>query len=258
MTWIVFTDLDGTLLDHASYDWSPARPALARLKSLGIPVVLASSKTAAEIAPLHGALGLGDAPAIVENGAGLWKPGTEDGADDAYRRLRWLLDEVPPALRARFCGFGDMTDAQVAAITGLAPDAARLSRQRHFSEPGLWQGTDGDRAAFLDALERLGIAARSGGRFLTLSFGATKAGRMAEIAARYGAETTVALGDAPNDREMLEAATHGVVIRNDHGPGLPELAGEAEGRIRRTEAAGPEGWNAAILDLTAGLVPQES
>ncbi len=151
-----------------------------------------------------------------------------------------------------------MTDAQVAAITGLAPDAARLSRQRHFSEPGLWQGTDGDRAAFLDALERLGIAARSGGRFLTLSFGATKAGRMAEIAARYGAETTVALGDAPNDREMLEAATHGVVIRNDHGPGLPELAGEAEGRIRRTEAAGPEGWNAAILDLTAGLVPQES
>lgn len=28
---LVFTDLDGTLLDHESYDWSPARPALNRL-----------------------------------------------------------------------------------------------------------------------------------------------------------------------------------------------------------------------------------
>ncbi len=151
-----------------------------------------------------------------------------------------------------------MTDAQVAAITGLSPEAAALARQRHFSEPGLWQGTAEDRAAFLDALSELGIAARSGGRFLTLSFGATKAGRMAEIAARYGAETVIALGDAPNDREMLEAATCGVVIRNDHGPGLPELDGEAAGRIRRSALPGPEGWNAAILDLTAGLVPQES
>ncbi|WP_330848807.1 HAD hydrolase family protein [Mangrovicoccus ximenensis] len=132
------------------------------------------------------------------------------------------------------------------------------STRRQFSEPGLWQGTEAERGAFLGALGELGISARSGGRFLTLSFGATKAGRMAEIAARYGAKTVVALGDAPNDREMIEAATHGVIIRNDHGPGLPELAGEAEGRIRRTEAEGPAGWNAAILDLTAGLAPQES
>ncbi|MBE3637391.1 HAD-IIB family hydrolase [Mangrovicoccus algicola] len=259
MTWLVFTDLDGTLLDHATYDWSPARPALDRLAALGIPLILASSKTAAEIAPLHGALGLGQAPAIVENGAGIWQPGDAEAAEaPAYRRLRWLLEEVPPPLRARFCGFGDMDDRQVAALTGLSPAAAALARRRKFSEPGLWQGTAEERRAFLGELERLGLAARDGGRFLTLSFGATKAGRMAEIALRYGAGTTVALGDAPNDREMIEAATHGVIIRNPHGPGLPELSGEAAGRIRRSAAEGPEGWNAAILDLTAGLAPQES
>lgn len=50
MTLLIFTDLDGTLLDHESYDFTPARPMLARLAAMRAPVVLASSKTAAEIA----------------------------------------------------------------------------------------------------------------------------------------------------------------------------------------------------------------
>lgn len=67
---LVFTDLDGTLLDHESYDWSPARQALNRLAALGALVVPATSKTRAEVAPLMAALGL-TGPAIVENGAGV-------------------------------------------------------------------------------------------------------------------------------------------------------------------------------------------
>ena len=58
-TMLVFTDLDGTLLDHNDYGYGPALPALTELKARDIPLVLASSKTAAEIAPLHHDLGLG-------------------------------------------------------------------------------------------------------------------------------------------------------------------------------------------------------
>ena len=76
---LVFTDLDGTLLDHESYSWSPARPALDALRELGAGLVLASSKTAAEIAPLREAVGFTTWPAIVENGAGTLEPG-EDGS----------------------------------------------------------------------------------------------------------------------------------------------------------------------------------
>ena len=46
---IVFTDLDGTLLDHHTYDHSPALPALAKLQEKQIPLVFCTSKTAAEI-----------------------------------------------------------------------------------------------------------------------------------------------------------------------------------------------------------------
>ena len=66
---IVFSDLDGTLLDHGNYSHSAAAPALARLRHLEVPLILASSKTAAEIVPLRDELGFSDCEAIVENGS---------------------------------------------------------------------------------------------------------------------------------------------------------------------------------------------
>lgn len=62
-----------------------------------------------------------------------------------------------------------------------------------------------------------------------------------------------AFPDAPNDIDMLEAADHGVIVRNDHGPGIPPFTGEARARIARRTRPGREGRAAAILDLTRGL-----
>ncbi|TCO71263.1 HAD-IIB family hydrolase [Rhodovulum euryhalinum] len=244
---LVFSDLDGTLLDHEDYAHDPAAPALARLRAAGVPVILASSKTAAEIAPLRAELGLSDHPAIVENGAGVLEPGAE-APDDPGRHgeLRAALARLPASLRAAFQGFGDWDLAMLARRTGLPRAEAELAARRRHSEPGLWRGSDAQKAALVAALAAQGITAREGGRFLTLSFGGTKASRMAEIAARYGSPFTVALGDAPNDVEMLETADLGFVIANPHRPPLPELSGEAEGRIVRIDAAGPEGWNRAM------------
>ncbi len=250
MRLVVFTDLDGTLLDHETYSYSPAEPALALLKREGVPLVLASSKTAAEIAPLHATLNLGSAPAIVENGAGVFEPGDEMmPPDHAYRRIRSTLAELPPDPARNFRGFGDMGPEEVAAATGLSRRDAALACKRCFSEPGLWTGTEADLRRFLDLLDDRGIVARRGGRFLTLSFGRTKADAMREVAERLGATVTIALGDAPNDAEMLLAADYGIVVRNDHAPEMPPLTAKVAGRIRHTEQPGPEGWNAAIVDL---------
>jgi HAD superfamily hydrolase (TIGR01484 family) len=46
---VVFTDLDGTLLDHHTYEWTAARPALQRLTQTGTPCVFVTSKTRAEV-----------------------------------------------------------------------------------------------------------------------------------------------------------------------------------------------------------------
>lgn len=244
---VVYTDLDGTLLDHETYSWQPARPALTRLAERGVPVVLASSKTAREISKLQRALGLEAFPAIVENGAGVLYPGTsERGSGADYAALREVLADISTDLRSCFEGFGDMDTETLMRITGLPRADAILAQDRQYSEPGLWSGTDVKRATFVAALSTSGVTAREGGRFMTLSFGKTKRDRMDEINLHFGAQTTIALGDAPNDIEMLDHATVGVIVRNPHRSPLPPLAGEAEGRITRTAASGPAGWNAAV------------
>lgn len=49
MNYLVSTDLDGTLLDHHTYSWHAALPALQKCSELAIPVVLNTSKTLAEV-----------------------------------------------------------------------------------------------------------------------------------------------------------------------------------------------------------------
>ena len=77
--------------------------------------------------------------------------------------------------------------------------------------------------------------------------------RMREIAARYASgdqsPRMIALGDAPNDIEMLETADIGVIVANPHANPLPGLDGEKAGRIARTQKPGPEGWNKSVLRI---------
>lgn len=246
---IVFTDLDGTLLDHETYALEAARPALAECARRAIPVVPATSKTAAEIIPVMQDAGL-SGPAIVENGAGIAWPGEETGDRSQWQAIRRALDDLPEDLHALFQGFGDWTLAEVSARTGLAPDAARRAMNRRFSEPGDFLGTADQEEAFKAALAASGISAVRGGRFLTLSIGNTKASRMPEIMDILKVDgPVVALGDAPNDIAMLLAADIGVIVANPQHEALPPLEGEADGRIRRTSLPGPAGWNEAVLSI---------
>ncbi|WP_082181867.1 HAD-IIB family hydrolase [Aestuariivita boseongensis] len=250
---IVFTDLDGTLLDHSSYDYAPALPTLDRLRRAGIPLVLASSKTAAEMVPLRRELGFETCPLICENGAGVVAPGeTGDEIAGPYSDLRKALDKVDPPLRICFEGFGDMEPARISEVTGLPLDQALLAARRAFSEPGIWTGSDTERDAFLAQLSYQGITARHGGRFLTLSFGATKADQMAHITAEMSRSVTISLGDAPNDADMLRAADYAIVLPNAQGHPV-EVAEDGGARVLRAALSGPAGWNAALGDLLTEL-----
>lgn len=260
--YLVFTDLDGTLLDHHTYDYRPALPALDRIKRAGGHVVLASSKTAAEIIVLREALGLSHCPAIVENGAGLLPPSygkTPDGPGEAkeHDALIEVLGALPASLRQHFEGFSDWTVDEIAERTGLDIESAYLAARRQFSEPGVWTGSEETLAAFVQELSKLGITARKGGRFLTLSLGKTKADQMDAIIEDYSGTAaqplTIALGDAPNDAEMIARAQRGVILNNANGNQIAKLPGELDGTIVRWPDGGPAAWNAAVLDWLDSL-----
>ena len=249
---VVFSDLDGTLLDHRTYSQAAAAPALERLRQLRVPLILASSKTAAEIIPLRRELGFDACEAIVENGSGILEAHGENGSTEGkYLLIRQMLDRLPASLRAQYQGFGDWSAQKVSALTGLPLAEAENARKRRFSEPGLWLGGEEDKASFVEAVTTMGLTVQQGGRFLTLSFGGNKAERMMEITARHAKAGkkpfVMALGDAPNDLAMIEQADLGVIIPNPAHSGIPPCKGETTGRIIRAEAAGPEGWNQVIM-----------
>ncbi|MDJ0613930.1 MAG: HAD-IIB family hydrolase [Rhizobiaceae bacterium] len=251
---LFFTDLDGTLLDHDNYSYEPAVEALDILRSRNIPLILASSKTAAEIAPLRYELGFSHCEAIVENGAGILAPGDFEVADSCtYNKLLNAISKVPAKYRDNFRGFSSWTSEEISSLTGLTQEATELAKRRQFSEPGIWNGGDKSFKVFCSFLSELGIKTQRGGRFITLSFGGNKVDCMREIAHKYRSTNhewfCVALGDAPNDIAMLEAADIAVVIPNPLQEEIVKRIAKQSGKIIRAPFSGPKGWNTVVLDL---------
>ena len=253
---VVFTDLDGTLLDHDTYDWQPAAPVLEELKRRRIPVVLVSSKTLAELEEVRNELGLAD-PVIAENGAAFDVP-------DGYfpRPLEWQADAVDRATLQRHLdeirddfdcvSFAELGTAGIAAATGLSPQQAMLANQREASEPILWNDTEQQLAEFTAAAAARGLRCTRGGRFVHLMGAVDKGDAVRKLCDAYrqrwpGVKVeSIALGDGPNDLGMLMAADIAVVIRGKHGQPMP-LDGHL--RVLRPEAPGPEGWALAMRAL---------
>ena len=70
---ILFTDLDGTLMDEQTYSFQPALPALQRLKLMDVPIIPCTSKTSNEVIEIMNRMGL-SGPFIVENGSAIFYP----------------------------------------------------------------------------------------------------------------------------------------------------------------------------------------
>ncbi|HOD36575.1 MAG TPA: HAD-IIB family hydrolase [Syntrophales bacterium] len=258
---LIFTDLDGSLLDHDSYSFEGALPALARIKESDVTLVLTTSKTRVEIEALQTELGIRD-PFIAENGAAIYFPASysdfliEDGVavrppylvivlGRPYSEIRRFLD----TLKRRFPvkGFGDLSTDDVARLTGLPEEKAQWARQREYTEPFVLE--DLDRLDEIDEwAKREGLKVTAGGRFHHLISANQDKGlavvKLKEILAAHcpGGVVTVALGDSPNDLMMLESVDIPILIPQSGGQyqevSLP--------RLRKAGKPGSRGWNESV------------
>jgi mannosyl-3-phosphoglycerate phosphatase len=150
---IVVTDLDGTLLDHDTYSFAGAQPALEALRAEGVPLVLVTSKSQAETDHIRRLIDV-PGPDIPENGA--WS-----------RSYQWICGELArlsSATGVPIRGFHQMSPAEVAAATGLPAANAERAKQKRFSEAFLI--LDAARAGELTAaIEQAALRWTRGGRF---------------------------------------------------------------------------------------------
>jgi len=261
---IVFTDLDGTLLDRRTYDYTLALPAVDRLHQESIPLVFCSSKTRAEQEVLRREIGI-DTPFIVENGAAIFIG--EDYFTVTLPRHRWdgeywvielgipyaevrrILEKVRRESGLKFRGYGDMTEAEVSAATGLDKAASRRAMRRDYEETMLLTGDAAENRRTLNAIRDAGLEYAHGGRYYGVHRGGDK-GRAAAILSdlyrqQFGDIVTVGIGDSPNDRPMLAAVDRPFLVRSTDGAwadmSLPAL--------KRVDGIGPRGFAAAITEI---------
>lgn len=261
MRTIIFTDLDGTLLDPRTYSFEAARPALELIRTNNIPLVLCSSKTRAEIVLYQERLGI-RAPFVSENGGGMFAPidyfssglvGEVRGdlvmvvLGLPYNRVRreFLQTRIESGIAMR--GFEDMTAQEVAALTGLPLHEAALARQRDFSEPFVFEGAPDERV--FDAFARRGLHWTRGKLYCVM--GDHDKGRAVRMLkklyeAEHGRIISIGLGDALNDLPMLQEVDRPVLIPKDDGTYDQEV--DVPG-LYRARGAGPVGWNQALLDI---------
>lgn len=251
---IVFSDLDGCLLNKHDYDWRPAIPALERLQEMQIPVVLSSSKTVAEIGYLANQLPMIPAPFVAENGGTIfWGPWQREGEPEIHQsearrdNILEVLKEIRDRLKFQFRSFNDLGLDGVMQATNLEEPAAQRALQRNSTEPLLWDDSAENIKQFANELNQHDLVLTQGGRFWHVSGQTTKGRGMRQVLDRISADdfTTVAIGDSPIDQSMLDLADIPVGIT---------VAGKINVTIDQSrgivpEAEGSAGWNEALTAI---------
>lgn len=264
---VIFTDLDGTLMDHDTYEFQDAQSTLEELRRQSIPVIICSSKTRAEIEVCRRRMGL-KAPFIVENGGAIFIPrdmlnlkGESFVARGGYHVLelgvpygvlRNTWEAIKNREKLRMRGFSEMTVEEISARTGLPFEEARLAAMREYSEPFVFSDTVDRLQRLGSLLQERGLQMTKGGRFYHL-LGQNDKGKAVQILKRLYAQTypdtklwAVALGDSANDGSMLEQVDRPIVIRKktgqwEHFQGIGSVVQSAE--------PGPKGWAEEVLRI---------
>ena len=263
---IIFTDLDGTLLDRDTYSFAPAQSALDVIRKKGIPLVFSSSKTRAEIELYRERAG-NDHPFIAENGGAVFVPSRYfsfrfpyDRECDGYLvfelgtlhvKLVETLNVVKKETGISIKGFSDLSKEELFSLCGLSGTEAEFARKREYDEPFIIEGKESHVDVVRRKIEEKGMQYAWGGRFHHI-LGNNDKGKAVEILKelyenQFFSISTLGIGDSTNDYPMLAAVDHPFLLR-DKESSLPKVpSGEPAWVI--VDGTGPAVWNKVILNF---------
>ncbi len=270
---IVFSDIDGTLIDLESFDISPALKGISYLKKQNIPLVLCSAKTRAEQESIRKKVKLTD-PFIVENGGAIYIPSfyfpfqiTQHTMDSmlkgvmvkkdntytvlilgtTYSTIRQILDKIRTETGLCFKGFGDMTVEEVAKVTGLSLEEANAAKSREFDETLLLKKEEAE--DLKRYLTQYGLTLVGGGRFYHV-IGNSSKGRCVSILSllfrkSIGKIITIGIGDNHNDLPMLRVVDIPILVEKKEGGWIE--APHIKRKVHKVQGIGPYGFTRAII-----------
>ena len=267
---LIFTDLDGTLLDAENYSFKEALPALEKIKKRKIPLILCSSKTKAELELYQKRLKIED-PFISENGGAIFIPPgyfrqmpaelkkrgkhlvLELGTP--YPQIRRKFLEVFDKLNLKAVGFGDLKDEEISSLLNLSKAEAKLARKRECDEPFYFlKKIEKEKIKLAEReFNKNGLSLTTGGKLFHLTGGNDKGKAVKILTQIYRSNwendlLTIGLGDSSNDLSLLESVDIAVLVRKKDGSYEQDILDKLS--IYKASGIGPPGWNQAVLHLT--------
>lgn len=265
MKYIIFTDLDGTLLDHDTYSFEKAKEALLLTKENKIPVIFCTSKTQAEIEVYRERMDNED-PFIPENGGAIIVPkgyfkSLSGKEENCYIKIELgiphhtiinTLKKVKKSTHAVIKGFSDLTPEEISALTGLDPISAELSKRRFYSEPIIIEGNADTIREVKKEILSSGLNFLEGRRFHHVCGSTIDKGKAVRILTDIYKDNIndvtkiIGLGDSLIDLPMLASVDIPIIVKKtseyyDRRIHLPNLV--------YADGIGPEGWNKAIVNI---------
>jgi mannosyl-3-phosphoglycerate phosphatase len=263
---VIFTDLDGTLLDRDAYSFKPAEPALHLIRLKNIPLILSSSKTRAEIEIYRKQLE-NNHPFISENGGAVFIPKgyfsfpypydrelkeyfvLELGA--SHPQIIEVLESIKKETGIPIKGFSDLSEKEISLLCGLSLEEAELAKRREYDEPFLIEGGEKEIEDVKGKAEEKEMNCVWGGRFHHL-FGKNDKGKAVEILKelyenQFFSISTVGIGDSMNDMPMFFVVDHPILLKGEDGPS-PEKLPPVQ-NLTIVKETGPLAWNEIILKI---------
>jgi len=220
--WVV-SDVDGTLMDH-TYDLTPAKETIKKLQKLSIPVILCTSKTAAEVKVIRKELNLSD-PYIVENGGAIYgdhlkKVNGEIILGEKYEILEKILNFISKEIEYHLIPLNNLSDNEATELTGLKGHSLTLMRDRYWSMPFL-NPPDSLEEKINNCCKKFKVNIFKGNRMSHLLSINSNKGKAINALKNYSNVQNIqiiGLGDSPNDLPLLLNSEIRVVIPGIDGP----------------------------------------
>ena len=271
---VVVTDVDDSLLEPGARALPSERAALDFLSIRGIPLVINSSRTHAEIERIHETLGL-LAPSISEHGSALFIPPGSLPSIPA-RAARAVsghviefgrpYHEVVDAVRAtaveldmEIVGFADLTIEDAARELGVTDVEAQLAKLREYTELiRIPDASDDRRSHAFTALRRRGLRCWPTGGHHLVTATRDRAESLLTLKALWRdvhgePPCIVGFGHTADDVTWLRHADVAVIVHNDHSGVDPRLLSKLP-TARVAPHTGRPGWSDAIVESIGPLL----
>ena len=224
---LIFTDLDGSLLDRDTFKFDKILQYIKNLISKGIFIIPNSSKTKNEIDSFNKELDE-DLPFIVENGAAIYNLNLINASFpekiSLSREISEILDIFNNKISKKYkskCKFiKNLTSDKQLQIFGQSKEKVKLAMKREYSIPLLYDGSKAEKVDLIKSVNNAGLSLHEGGRLINLCDKISKSQAMkhvVKIFKKIGKEKliTIGVGDNFNDLDMLKNSDIPCLVFND-------------------------------------------